>query len=197
MSGAAPTWNPNISAATSADQAKVVARTRLQSIDALRGLVMVIMLLDHVRENWFLWKPVSDPVDALTTDPGLFFTRLPTSLCAPIFIALTGLAAYLFSTSHTREETAAFLVKRGVFLMLVDVTLITLAWTVKMPPTIWLQVIWCIGICMIALAAMIRLPRRALQYARADHRLRPQPARRIPPGPRRHLVRSVGDAASA
>jgi len=159
---AAATWKAGVTTDASGQPAKVTARARLQSIDALRGLVMVIMLVDHVRENWFLYKPVSDPVDALATDPSLFFTRLPTSLCAPIFIALTGLGAYLFSVNHTREETVTFLVKRGVFLMLVDVMLITPAWTVRMPPTIWLQVIWCIGICMIALAALMYLPRRVL-----------------------------------
>lgn len=123
---------------------------------------MVVMLLDHVRENWFLHMQVSDPVDALSVDPALFFTRLTSTICAPVFIALTGLSAYLHASSHSREETAAFLVKRGVFLMAVDVLLMTPAWTTKLPPTIWLQVLWCIGICMIALAVLMRLPRGAL-----------------------------------
>lgn len=164
MSSVTSTCQPPaaFSAAASGEQAKATARTRLQSIDALRGLVMVVMLLDHVRENWFLHMQVSDPVDALTVDPVLFFTRLTSTICAPVFIALTGLSAYLYNSSHSPRETAAFLVKRGLFLMVVEVTLITLAWTVKMPPTIWLQVIWCIGICMIALAALMHLPRRAL-----------------------------------
>lgn len=139
-----------------------VLRERIRSIDALRGFVMVVMLLDHVRENWFLYLQVSDPVDAMTTDPGLFFTRLTSTICAPVFVALTGLGAYLFSVNHSYAETATFLVKRGLFLMLLDVTLITFVWTTKLPPTIWLQVIWCIGIAMIALAALMRLPRAAL-----------------------------------
>lgn len=138
------------------------ARARLESIDALRGFVMVVMLLDHVRENWFLHMQVTDPANALATDPALFFTRLTSTICAPVFIALTGLSAYLYGTAHSREETAAFLVKRGLFLMVVDVLLMTPAWTVKLPPTIWLQVIWCIGVCMIALAVLMRLPRAAL-----------------------------------
>ena len=163
MSGATSTWQaPAGFSAATGEQAKATARTRLQSIDALRGFVMVVMLLDHVRENWFLHMQVSDPMNALTVDPALFFTRLTSAICAPVFIALTGLSAYLYGTSHSRQETAAFLVTRGLFLMVVEVTLITLAWTVRMPPTIWLQVIWCIGICMIALAALMRLPRAAL-----------------------------------
>lgn len=136
--------------------------SRLQSIDALRGLVMVIMLMDHVRETWFLHMQVSDPADAATVDPALFFTRLASSLCAPVFVALTGLGAYLYSLNHTPSETAGFLLKRGLFLMVVDVTLITFAWTVKLPPTVWLQVIWCIGVCMIVLAGLMQLPRRLL-----------------------------------
>lgn len=138
------------------------AHTRLASIDALRGFVMVVMLLDHVRENWFLHMQVSDPTNALNTDPALFFTRLTSTICAPVFIALTGLGAYLFGATHSREETTAFLVKRGLFLMVVDVVVLTPLWTTKLPPTIWLQVIWCIGICMIALAALMRLPRGVL-----------------------------------
>jgi uncharacterized membrane protein len=58
-------------------------RPRLVSIDALRGLVMLFMLVDHVRETWFLHLQVSDPVDANTTDPGLFFTRMLSAFCAP------------------------------------------------------------------------------------------------------------------
>lgn len=135
---------------------------RIRSIDALRGFVMVVMLLDHVRENWFLYRQVSDPVDALTVDPALFFTRLTSTICAPVFVALTGLGAYLYSVHHTYAETASFLVKRGLFLMVLDVTLITFVWTTKLPPTVWLQVIWCIGVAMIALAALMKLPRGVL-----------------------------------
>ena len=164
MGSATSTWQEPaaLSAAPSGEQAKATARTRLQSIDALRGFVMVVMLLDHVRETWFLHMQLSDPVDALTADPALFFTRLTSTICAPVFIALTGLSAYLYGTSHSREDTAAFLVKRGIFLMIIEVTVITPIWTTKMPPMIWLQVIWAIGICMIALAALLRLPRGVL-----------------------------------
>jgi uncharacterized membrane protein len=148
-------------AAVTAGTASAITR-RIQSIDALRGFVMIVMLLDHVRENWFLHHQVSDPVDVFGVDPALFFTRLTSTICAPVFVALTGLGAYLHGVTHSRAETASFLVKRGLFLMLLDVTLITLVWTTKLPPTIWLQVIWCIGIAMLALAALMRLPRSVL-----------------------------------
>ncbi|GAA0278014.1 hypothetical protein LNAOJCKE_5610 [Methylorubrum aminovorans] len=139
------------------------ARTgRIASIDALRGLVMVLMLLDHLRETWFLHVSVADPVDARTALPALYLARLAVSLCAPVFVVLTGVAAYLFSTRHTPAETRAYLVKRGLVLMALEVFYLSeLYWGVA-SPTLWLQVIWCIGVCMIVLAALIGLPRPVL-----------------------------------
>ncbi|MCX4196799.1 heparan-alpha-glucosaminide N-acetyltransferase domain-containing protein [Methylobacterium organophilum] len=151
--------HPGILEATSEESAKT---GRIASIDALRGLVMVLMLLDHLRETWFLHMSVADPMDARTALPALYLARLAVSLCAPIFIALTGLAAYLFSTRHTLAETRAYLVKRGLVLMALEVFYLSeLYWGVA-SPTLWLQVIWCIGVCMIVLAAMIGLPRSVL-----------------------------------
>ena len=138
---------------------------RLQSIDALRGLVMVLMLLDHLRETWFLHVPVADPIDATTALPGMYWARLAVSLCAPIFVALTGVSAYLFSTRHTLAETRTYLVKRGLVLMALEVFFLSeLYWGIA-APTFWLQVIWCIGVCMIVLAMVMGLPRRLLLAA--------------------------------
>ncbi|HEX7852281.1 MAG TPA: heparan-alpha-glucosaminide N-acetyltransferase domain-containing protein [Sphingobium sp.] len=139
-----------------------VARTRLIAIDALRGLVMLFMLVDHVRETWFLHMQVSDPVDANTADPALFFTRLISTFCAPVFVALTGLSAWLYGQSHSKAEVSSFLLKRGLFLIFLELTFVGFAWTAKFPPsTFWLQVIWAIGICMVTLSALIYLPRKA------------------------------------
>ena len=133
---------------------------RLISIDALRGFVMIIMIIDHVRETFFLHMQVGDPVDVLTTSPELFFTRWVSSICAPVFIFLTGLSAWLYSQKHSKNDTAIFLLKRGMFLVLLEVTIISFLWSGKYPPDIFfLQVIWCIGLCMIALAGLIYLPR--------------------------------------
>jgi len=137
-------------------------RVRLQNIDALRGFVMVLMLLDHLRETWFLYVPVADPVDARTAMPAIFLARLAVSLCAPIFVALTGLGVYLFRSNHTLQETSSYLIKRGLLLMGIEVLYLSPIYWVKWPPMLWLQVIWCIGICMIVLAGLIRLPRPAL-----------------------------------
>jgi uncharacterized membrane protein len=135
---------------------------RIGSIDALRGLVMVLMLLDHLRETWFLHVPVADPIDARTALPALYLARLTVSLCAPIFIVLTGVSAFLFSTRHSLAETRDYLVKRGLLLMALEVFYLSeLYWGVA-SPTLWLQVIWCIGACMIALAALVGLPRPIL-----------------------------------
>ncbi|WP_205028142.1 DUF1624 domain-containing protein [Oleisolibacter albus] len=137
-------------------------RTRLVAIDALRGLVMLIMLLDHIRETVFLHHQVGDPVDAASVDPALFFTRLLSTLCAPIFVALTGLSAWLYGQSHSPRETSLFLLKRGLFLIVLELTLVSFAWSAQFPPrTVWLQVIWAIGISMLALSALIHLPRTA------------------------------------
>ncbi|WP_294311094.1 DUF1624 domain-containing protein [uncultured Sphingomonas sp.] len=141
----------------------VTAAARLASIDAVRGLVMVIMLLDHVRDTLCTHWAVGDPMDARLVAPALFFSRTLASLCAPTFIALTGLSAWLYGQTHSRAETSRFLLTRGLFLMLLEVTLVGFAWSAQFPPqTIWLQVIWAIGVCMIALAGLIHLPRGAV-----------------------------------
>ncbi|WP_198351050.1 DUF1624 domain-containing protein [Flavisphingomonas formosensis] len=136
---------------------------RLQNIDALRGFVMVLMLLDHLRETWFVYINVTDPFDARTGLPAMGIARFIVSFCAPTFVALTGLGAYLFSIHHTVQETTGFLVKRGLLLIAIELCFLSpLYWGIVPQPTFWLQVIWCIGICMIALAALMRLPRPVL-----------------------------------
>ncbi len=136
---------------------------RLANIDALRGFVMVLMLLDHLRETWFVNYAVSDPIDASTVIPALGFARFAVSFCAPVFVALTGLGVYLFSTNHTVEETTSYLLKRGFLLIVIELVYLSpLYWGIVPQPTFWLQVIWCIGLCMIALALLMRLPRMAL-----------------------------------
>lgn len=138
----------------------IAAAARLASIDAVRGLVMVIMLLDHVRDTLGTHWLVGDPMDARLVAPALFFSRTLASLCAPTFIALTGLSAWLYGQTHSPAQTSRFLLTRGLFLMLLEVTLVGFAWSAQFPPqTLWLQVIWAIGVCMIALAGLIHLPR--------------------------------------
>lgn len=143
--------------------AKAQARTRMLAIDALRGLVMLFMLVDHVRETFFLHVQVGDPMDPLTTPPELFFTRISSMVCAPVFVFLTGLSAWLYGQSHSRGEVSRFLLKRGFFLVVLELTMVNFAWNATfVPPTLWLQVIWAIGLSMIILAALIYMPRAVL-----------------------------------
>ncbi|MHC6225217.1 DUF1624 domain-containing protein [Pseudomonas sp. X10] len=137
---------------------------RLQSIDALRGLVILFMLLDHVRETFFLHRQVSDPMTIDATEPALFFSRTLAHLCAPVFVLLTGLSAFLYGEKHQgRRDVSAFLFKRGLFLVVLEFTLVNFAWTFQLPPSvIYMQVIWAIGISMIALAGLVWLPRPGL-----------------------------------
>ncbi len=144
-------------------KATSVASARLVNIDALRGFVMVLMLLDHLRETWFVNYMVTDPIDATTILPAIGFARFVASFCAPIFVALTGLGVYLYSINHTVEETTSYLLKRGFLLIAIELVYLSpLYWGIAPQPTFWLQVIWCIGLCMIALALLMRLPRPAL-----------------------------------
>lgn len=133
---------------------------RLQSIDALRGLVILIMLLDHVRETFYLHKQVTDPMDVTVTEPALFGSRLLAHICAPVFVLLTGISAFLFqSKKQDLQQTRAFLLKRGLFLIALELTLVNFAWTATFPPeVIYLQVIWAIGISMVVLACCVSLP---------------------------------------
>ena len=140
------------------------ASQRLLSIDALRGLVILFMLLDHVRETFFLHRQVADPMNVDITDPALFFSRTLAHLCAPVFVLLTGLSAYLYGEKYQgKRDVSAFLFKRGLFLVVLEFTLVNFAWTFQLPPSvIYMQVIWAIGVSMIALAALVWLPRPAL-----------------------------------
>ena len=141
-----------------------MSSNRLLSIDALRGLVILFMLLDHVRETFYLHQQVGDPMDATATEPALFFSRTLAHLCAPVFILLTGLSAFLYGEKQmSRAATSAFLFKRGLFLVVLELTLVNFAWTFQFPPTvIYLQVIWAIGLSMLALSLLLWLPRALL-----------------------------------
>ena len=149
---------------TSASATPTLLTQRLQSIDALRGLVILFMLLDHVRETFFLHRQVGDPMAIDTTEPSLFVSRTLAHLCAPVFVLLTGLSAWLYGEKHQgRGDVSAFLFKRGLFLVVLEFTLVNFAWTFQLPPSvIYLQVIWAIGVSMIALSLLVWLPRPVL-----------------------------------
>lgn len=140
------------------------ASQRLQAIDALRGLVILIMMLDHVRETFYLYQQVPDPMLIPGTEEPLFFSRILAHLCAPVFVVLTGLSAYLYQAKNSSiQMTREFLLKRGFFLIFLELIIINFAWTGKFPPdVIYLQVIWAIGLSMVVLAGLIGLPQKWL-----------------------------------
>lgn len=139
--------------------------SRLTSIDQLRGTVIVLMLLDHVRETFYMHQQVGDPMGVDQVEPALFVSRLLAHLCAPVFVLLTGLSAWLYASGRPdgRRATSAFLLKRGLFLVVLELLVVNFAWTLQFPPSVmYLQVIWAIGVSMIALAGLLWLPRGAL-----------------------------------
>lgn len=161
-----PTRASRTDAVGRSDPARAAGTGRIVSIDAVRGFVMLLMLVDHTREFFYFHLQVSDPMSLATTPPALFFTRLAAHLCAPVFVLLTGVAAWLYADSRARQggngrgAVSAFLLKRGVFLVALEWTVISFAWTFDVTPaTVFLQVIWAIGLSMIVLAALVHLPR--------------------------------------
>src|SRR5580765_4950700 len=105
------------------------SRQRIYSLDILRGAVMIIMALDHVRD--FIHAPafVHDPLDLATTTPLLFFTRWITHFCAPVFVFLAGTSAFLQSQRKSKSELSSFLIKRGLWLIVIEVIVITFGWS--------------------------------------------------------------------
>jgi uncharacterized membrane protein len=135
-------------------------RSRIAIIDVLRGLVMLIMLFDHVRETFYLHKQVTDPMTIDATEPALFFTRLAAHFCAPMFVFLTGLSAWLYANpSAGPRDATGFLVKRGLLLVVLEIFAVNFAWAGVFPPAVlYLQVIWVIGLAMIFLGLVHKLP---------------------------------------
>jgi len=142
-----------------------IPRQRIQSIDILRGLVMVIMALDHVRDFFYkvdLSKAADaalDPTNMQTTFPALFFTRWITHFCAPLFVFLAGTSVYLMCQRKSKKEVSLFLIKRGLWLVFVEMVIITFGWSFNPFFNLFvLQVIWAIGISMILMGLLVLLP---------------------------------------
>lgn len=141
----------------------ITAPYRIASIDILRGLVMIIMALDHTRDFFHSTALTADPLDAATTTPALYFTRWITHYCAPIFVFLSGLSAYLSSRNKTKARASGFLIKRGLWLVLVEITLVTFGLTFNPFFNFFvLQVIWAIGFSMVILGLLMRISYQAV-----------------------------------
>lgn len=139
-------------------QTTLHASKRIESIDIVRGIAMVIMALDHVRDYFHISANIDDPLNLDTTTPLLFFTRWITHFCAPIFVFLSGTSIYLQSLRKTKKELSSFLIKRGLWLIFAEFFIISLAWTFDPLFHIHpMQVIWAIGISMVILGLFIRI----------------------------------------
>ncbi len=134
---------------------------RIKSIDMLRGVVMIIMALDHVRDYFHKEAFIFDPTDLEQTYPALFFTRFVTHFCAPVFVFLAGTSAFFVGMRRDKKFLSAWLVKRGLWLIFAEFTIIKFAWAFKLDYSVlMLQVIWVLGLGMVFLAAYIYLPRK-------------------------------------
>ena len=131
------------------------AQARFLPVDLVRGFVMVVMAIDHVRD--MLGAARFNPTDLTQTTPALFFTRWITHLCAPAFILLAGAGAFL--SRKPRGALSRFLLTRGLWLIVVEMTVVKFGWAFNLDlhATV-LQVIWAIGWSMIALAGLVWLP---------------------------------------
>lgn len=135
--------------------------SRLDGIDLVRGLVIVLMALDHTRD--FFSAVRFDPTDLTQASPALFLTRWITHYCAPAFVFLAGVSAALMARKRTAAELSRFLVSRGLWLILLEFTVVYLGWHYNLRfEEVYAQVIWAIGASMVVLAGLIRLPRKAV-----------------------------------
>jgi len=149
--------------AASAIPAQAVPGPRLQSVDAVRGAIMMLMAIDHIRDYVARSAQQFLPTDLARTTPAIFFTRWITHFCAPVFMLTAGLGAYFWLTRGHRSkgELSRLLISRGIWLIVLEVTILRviffsqISWTAN---PVLLIILWAIGVSMIALAGLIYLP---------------------------------------
>ena len=133
-------------------------RQRIQSLDLLKGLIMVVMALDHVRDYFHYDSFFFDPTDPTQTNGAIFFTRWITHYCAPAFSFLAGVSAFLIGRRKSKADLSSFLLKRGIWLIFIEFTIVNFAWFFDYQfDTIGFLVIYCLGVSMLFLAAIIHL----------------------------------------
>jgi len=141
------------------DATQTITRQRITSIDFLRGAIMIVMALDHVRDYLFFGSFYFDPLNLDKTTGAIFFTRWITHFCAPIFLLLTGTSAYLVGQRKTKKELSGFLLKRGIWLILLEMIVTNFGWNFNITfPMVFFITLWALGLGMILLAGLIYLP---------------------------------------
>ncbi len=134
-------------------------KKRIQSIDLLRGVIMIIMALDHTRDFFHKDGLMGDPLNPDTTNIFLYGTRWITHFCAPTFVFLSGLSAWLQGKRKTKKELSIFLVTRGLWLILIDLTIMSFVFSADIHFGLFvLETLWSIGAGMVVLGLMIHLP---------------------------------------
>jgi uncharacterized membrane protein len=142
---------------------------RIDSIDAVRGLIMIIMALDHIRDFIHRGAMTASPTNLVTTTPLLFMTRWITHICAPVFMFTAGLGAFFWwqrgrRGPRTKRELSIFLLTRGLWLVVLELTVMRLAYNFDFSSSypVLLLILWILGLCMIGLAVLVWLPVRWL-----------------------------------
>src|SRR5688572_12885353 len=134
-------------------------KPRISSIDIMRGVVMVIMALDHTRDFFHIGALTGNPTDLATTTPALFFTRWITHFCAPTFVMLSGVGIRISEQRKSKKDLSIFLLTRGLWLILLEVVVMRFSFFFQFYYDFtFFQVIWVIGASMVVLSALIHLP---------------------------------------
>ena len=158
MTTSAPRTHPDVPAV---NQPQRAARVRVESVDVVRGIIMILMALDHTRD--FFGSLAVSPTNLATTTVPLFFTRWITHICAPVFFLLTGTGAYLASRRRSRRELSRYLFTRGLWLIFLEFVVVRFALQFNFDYRLTvLTVMWALGWCMIVLSALVFLPTRVV-----------------------------------
>ena len=140
-----------------------IVKPRIESLDLLKGLVIVIMGIDHVRDYFHYSAFYFDPLDPTLTTVPIFFTRFITHFCAPAFSFLAGISAFIVGRKKTPAELSVFLVKRGLWLVFVELVIMSFGWYFDLGfRAVNFAVIWVLGVSMILLAGLIHLPKKVI-----------------------------------
>ena len=147
-------------------QQGIVPRTgRIQSVDAIRGAIIILMALDHIRDFISSAAMSSSPTDLTQTTTFIFFTRWITHFCAPVFAFTAGIGAFFWGRGKTKAQVSRFLLTRGLWLMVLEVTVLRFIFYFQARfyhKLVVLLVFWMLGLCMVVLAALVHLPRGLL-----------------------------------
>jgi uncharacterized membrane protein len=148
---------------TKTESLKLVAGQRIDAIDVLRGLVIVIMALDHIRDYLHISGYAVNPLNPEQTTPLLYMTRWITHFCAPTFVFLSGVSAFLQGArGKSKAQLARHLFTRGLWLVVLEMTVISFGWAWSVPYMMFLQVFWAIGVSMMILSLLVWLPADAV-----------------------------------